>query len=435
VAKRLKVLLVGSGGREHSLAWKIMQSSRLDALYVAPGNAGTALMNQSSNGNGRISNLEIDSNDIPSLIAFANQNQIDLVVVGPEDPLSAGLADQLKAAGVRVFGPSRAAAQIEASKAFAKAFMSRQKIPTAAYKTFVRYENARAYLDGLAGDPPPVVIKASGLAAGKGVIVPKSRQEALDALQQIMEARQFGAAGAEVVIEARLDGPEVSLIAFCDGEIARPMVPAQDHKRIYEGELGPNTGGMGAYAPVPICPSEMVKELTTAILQPVVDGLRMEGSPFVGALYAGLMLTDDGPKVIEFNCRFGDPETEVILPLLKSDILDIFLACTGGYLSDIDISWKDGAAACVVLASQGYPGKYPRGYEIAGLDSQIHDAYVFHAGTRLHGNKVLTSGGRVLCVSGWGESIQTALSNAYSVVETISFDGMVYRKDIGWRLL
>ncbi|MFZ6027881.1 MAG: phosphoribosylamine--glycine ligase [Chloroflexota bacterium] len=430
----MNVLLVGSGGREHALAWKLAQSPLLKRLYVAPGNAGTAILDQQFP-QVKVSNLEIKATDVPGIAAFAGQNAIDLVVVGPEEPLALGLTDQLKMGGLRVFGPTRAAAQIEASKAFAKDFLARHKIPSAGFATFRRYEDALAYLNTLPGDPPPVVIKASGLAAGKGVVVPQSRQQAEAALQQIMLEKAFGVAGDEVVLEERLEGPEISLLAFCDGKLARPMIPAQDHKRILEGDQGANTGGMGAYAPVPICAPEMAAELTRTVLQPVVDGLRAEGRPFVGALYAGLMLTDTGPQVIEFNCRFGDPETQVILPLLDGDLLEIFLACAGGSLADADIRWKPGAAACVVLASRGYPGKYPTGYEIRGVKANRTDAYIFHAGTKLHHDgKILTAGGRVLCVSGWGESIKTALANAYKAIDGVSFEGMQYRKDIGWRV-
>jgi phosphoribosylamine--glycine ligase len=335
-----------------------------------------------------------------------------------------------------VFGPSRSAAQIEASKSFAKELMARHGIPSGTFSTFRRHEAAQAYLNTLPGDPPPVVIKASGLAAGKGVIVPESRQHAEAALRQIMLEREFGPAGDEVIIEERLVGPEVSLLAFCDGETARPMIPAQDHKRVFEGDQGPNTGGMGAYAPVPICPPALVDELMHTIIQPTVAALRAEGRPFVGALYAGLMLTEAGPRVIEFNCRFGDPETQVILPLLESDLLEIFLACTNGTLAEADMRWKAGAAACVVLASGGYPGKYPSGYPIHGLDGGKPGAYIFHAGTKLHRDgQVLTAGGRVLCVSGWGDAIEQALANAYAAIGEVAFEGMHYRKDIGWRVL
>ena len=419
----MKVLIIGSGGREHALAWKVAQSSKLSKLYIAPGNPGTAALGE---------NVAVKVEDHPAVVQVCKDKQIDLVVVGPEVPLAAGIADGLRAAGFKVFGPSKAAAEIEASKSFSKAFMLRHNIPTARYEVFTNFDAALAYLYSL---DYPVVIKASGLAAGKGVIVPETTAEAESALRQVMLDHEFGAAGDEVVIEECMSGPEVSLIAFADGKIARAMVPSQDHKRIFDGDRGPNTGGMGAYAPVPVCPPEMVAQLTRDILQPAVDGMRAEGRAFVGALYAGLMLTADGPRVIEFNCRFGDPETQVIMPLLDSDILDIFVACADGNLADVDIRWKDGAAACVVLASGGYPGKYAGGIEINGLDQAQTNAFTFHAGTKFADGKVVTAGGRVLCVSGWGESIREALDGAYGAIASISFDGMQYRTDIGQRAL
>lgn len=417
----MKVLLIGSGGREHALAWKVAQSAQLTKLYIAPGNPGTAALGE---------NVSVKVEDHAAVVQLCQQKQIDFVIVGPEVPLAAGIADDLRAAGFKVFGPSKAAAEIEASKSFSKAFMLRHNIPTARYQTFSNFDAALAYLRSL---DYPVVIKASGLAAGKGVIVPENADEAESALRQVMLDHEFGAAGDEVVIEERMSGPEVSLIAFADGKIAKAMVPAQDHKRVFDGDQGPNTGGMGAYAPVPVCPPEMVAELTRSILQPAVDGLRAEGRPFVGALYAGLMLTADGPRVIEFNCRFGDPETQVIMPLLDSDILDIFVACADGRLADVDIRWKDGAAACVVLASGGYPGKYAGGIEIKGLASASANAFTFHAGTKSVDGKTVTAGGRVLCISGWGTDIREALDAAYGAIGPISFDGMHYRKDIGQR--
>ncbi len=419
----MKVLLIGSGGREHAIAWKIAQSPKLTRLFIAPGNPGTATAGE---------NVAVKIDDHAGILRFCRKQQIDLVVIGPEAPLAAGLGDDLRAAGFKVFGPSKAAAEIEASKAFSKAFMIRHDIPTARYQAFTDFDAALAYLHSL---DYPAVIKASGLAAGKGVIVPETTAEAESALRQVMLDHAFGGAGDEVIIEEKLSGPEVSLIAFADGNIARPMIPAQDHKRVFDGDGGPNTGGMGAYAPVPSCPPEMVTELTATILQPAIDGLRAEGRPFIGALYAGLMLTHDGPRVIEFNCRFGDPETQVILPLLDSDILEIFSACAAGRLTDTDIRWKDGAAACVVLASEGYPGKYPRGLEISGLVVPTSDAFVFHAGTQLADDKVLTNGGRVLCVSGWGSTIEKAVRAAYEAIQPITFEGMHYRKDIAWQAL
>src|SRR5258706_1302857 len=325
----MKVLIIGSGGREHAIAWKVAQSSKLTKLYIAPGNPGTAMLGES---------VVIKVDDHAAVVRLCKEKNIDLVVIGPEAPLAAGLGDDLRAAGFKVFGPSKVAAQIEASKVFSKAFMLRHGIPTARYAAFTDFDAALGYLRSL---DYPVVIKASGLAAGKGVIVPETAPEAESALRHIMLDHEFGAAGDEVVIEERLSGPEVSLIAFCDGKIARSMLPAQDHKRILDGDHGPNTGGMGAYAPVPVCPPQMVDELTHTILQPAVDGLRAEGCPFIGALYAGLMLTADGPRVIEFNCRFGDPEQQVILPLLAPAILEIFEACADGRLAAMDIHWRE----------------------------------------------------------------------------------------------
>ena len=422
----MKVLLIGAGGREHALAWKIAQSPRLEHLYVAPGNAGTAALAAPAE------NVPIPAADTPALVAFARANAIDLVIVGPEGPLAAGLADALQAAGIAVFGPSAAAAEIEASKAFAKAFMARHGMPTARYAAFDQLDPA---LDHLRALDYPVVIKASGLAAGKGVILPATSAEAEAVLRRILLAREFGPAGDEVIIEERLSGPEVSLLAFCDGLTVRPMLPAQDHKNLLDGDRGPNTGGMGAYAPAPICPPARLAELTRTILQPAIDGLRAEGRPFVGVLYAGLMLTADGPRVLEFNCRFGDPETQAILPLLDSDLLDIAEACTRGALAGVDIRWKPGAAACVVLASAGYPGASPLGLPISGLDAPLDQAVAFHAGTRRADGQVVTAGGRVLAVTGWGADLPQALAHAYAGVGAIHFEGQHYRRDIGHRAL
>jgi phosphoribosylamine--glycine ligase len=417
----MNVLIVGSGGREHALAWKVAQSPRLTRLYVAPGNAGTAQLAQ---------NVPIQAEDSSALVAFAREQKIGLVLVGPETPLAAGLADDLRAAGVRVFGPSRAAARVESSKSFAKAFMQRHDIPTARYAAFGDFHQACGYLRQV---DHPIVIKASGLAAGKGVILPESAARAEVALRQIMLEREFGVAGDEVVIEERLQGEEISLLAFTDGVTVKPMPPAQDHKRLLDGDHGPNTGGMGAYAPSPICLPALVAELTRNVLQPAVDGLRAEGHYFIGALYAGLMLTANGPRVLEFNCRFGDPETQALLPLLDSDLLGIAAACADGCLADIEITWKPGAAACVVLASDGYPGKYRMGHEIRGLDSTTQDTAVFHAGTKTIDGKIVTAGGRVLGVTGWGATLPAALAHAYAAVGRITFAGMQYRQDIGQR--
>ena len=422
----MRVLIVGSGGREHALAWKAAQSPRLEQLFVAPGNAGTARMG------GPVTNVAIGADDQAALAAFAREEQLDLALIGPEGPLAAGLADALRAAGAAAFGPSRAAAQIEASKAYAKAFMTRHGLPTARYRVCHDYEAA---VDFAHSAPFPLVIKASGLAAGKGVILPESLAEAEAVLHRIMRAGEFGAAGAEVVIEERLSGQEVSLLAFSDGQAVRPMPPAQDHKTLLDGDRGPNTGGMGAYAPAPICPPALADELTRSVLQPAVDGLREEGNPFVGVLYAGLMLTPDGPRVLEFNCRFGDPETQAVLPLLESDLLEIALACAQGRLAEVEIRWKAGAAACVVMASEGYPGHAPVGRAIRGLEAEMPGAVVFHAGTRLAEGQVVTAGGRVLGVTGLGNDLAAALGNAYRAIEQITFAGAQYRHDIGHHAL
>lgn len=415
----MRVLIIGSGGREHALAWKIAQSPRLTRLYVAPGNGGTA------------ENVPIPVGDSDRLVAFAKEAQVDLTVVGPEAPLAAGIVDRFQAEGLRIFGPVQAAARLESSKAFAKAFMTRHGIPTARYATFRDYHAALRHL--LSVDYP-VVIKASGLAAGKGVIVPDGLDEAEDALRQIMVERVFGAAGDAVVIEERLSGVEASLLAFCDGKTIVPMPPAQDHKRLLDGDQGPNTGGMGAFAPSPACPPALVAQIARTILQPAVDGLRAEGTPYVGVLYAGLMLTAAGPKVLEFNCRFGDPETQAILPLLDSDLLDILEACVEGRLSEMDVRWREGACACIVLASGGYPNRYEKGHPITGLDAAaaLPGVALFHAGTRRDATgQLLTDGGRVLGVTAVGDSLKQALAQAYAAVAQIQFKDMHYRRDIG----
>src|SRR5512139_3937155 len=344
VRDKMKVLIVGSGGREHTIVWKVAQSPRLSQVFVAPGNAGTDSGQWSvvSGQSPVISNVAINAEDVPALVAFANEQAIDLVIIGPEAPLAIGLADALRATGRSVFGPSQTAAQIEASKAFSKDFMARQHIPTARFATFTEFREALKYLLSI---DYPIVIKASGLAAGKGVILPDCADDAEAALRSIMLSKAFGSAGDEVIIEERLSGPEVSLLAFSDGFTVKPMPPAQDHKRIFDNDQGPNTGGMGAYAPAPILPPALVEKYIRSIMQPTIDGLRAEGKPFVGVLYAGLMLTAAGPRVLEFNCRFGDPETQAILPLLDSDLLDVVEACVEGRLVPSEVRWRAGAAA------------------------------------------------------------------------------------------
>lgn len=417
----MKLLLIGSGGREHALAWKLRQSPHVEQLFVAPGNAGTAEF---------ATNLPIADHNIAALCQFAQQQAIDLTVVGPELPLSLGIVDTFQAARLTIFGPSQAAAQLESSKAFAKAFMQQHNISTAAYETFTDYEMACDYLDA---HPGPVVVKASGLAAGKGVIVCDSTAEAMTALQQIMLHHEFGAAGDEVVIEERLTGREVSLLAFCDGSRAVPLLPARDHKRIFDRDQGPNTGGMGAFAPVPDVDGAWVRQVTEQVLQTAVSGMAAQGTPYVGVLYAGFMLTPTGPKVLEFNGRFGDPETQVLLPLLDGDLVEIMLACIEGKLQSEMVRHKPGACATVVMAAPGYPGNYPKGLPITGVAEAalLENVAVFQAGTKLENGRLLTNGGRVLAVSGWGNSLETAVAAAYRGVTTIHFEGAHHRTDIG----
>ena len=425
MAESHSLLVIGNGGREHALAWKLAQSPRVARVLVAPGNGGTALAG------GKISNVPVAADDIATLVRLAKEENIDLVVVGPEAPLAAGAVDAFQAADIRCFGPSQAAAQLESSKAFSKAFMQRHDIPTARYAVFTDFEQALAYTQSV---DHPVVIKASGLAAGKGVLLPETADEAESALRQIMTDRAFGAAGDEVVIEERLAGPEASLLAFSDGRTVALMPPAQDHKRVYDGDLGPNTGGMGAYAPAPVMTAELIDEARRTVLKATIDGMRVEGTPYIGILYAGLMLTTGGIKVLEFNCRFGDPETQVILPLLADDLLDVFDACLDGTLDQWDVRWREGATATVVAASEGYPGPYPKGREITGLAEAeaLSDVAVFHAGTTLAPDgRVLTDGGRVLAVTATDDTLPAALDRAYDAMGRIHFPGMHYRRDIG----
>ena len=419
-----KVLVVGSGGREHTLAWKLAQSPLVDQVWVAPGNGGTAEA---------FDNVDIAATDLDGITAFAVEMAVDLVVVGPEDPLAAGLVDQLTAAGVRAFGPTKSAARLEASKAFSKAVMDRFGVPTARWGEFSDIDAAKAYLDSI---DHLVVVKASGLAAGKGVIVCDDKAQAVAALEDILLDARFGGAGAVVVIEERLIGEEASLLAFVDGERMAVMPPAQDHKRVGEGDTGPNTGGMGAYAPAPVI-ADRVAEMAEIALWPIVRGMAAEGTPFSGILYAGLMITADGPRVLEYNCRFGDPETQVILPLLESDLYGIFAACADGALDPASVAWRTGCAATVVAASQGYPGSYPKGRAITGVPAAdaLDDVTVFHAGTRHTAEGLVTSGGRVLAVTGVGSDLRTALDRAYSGIDRIHFDGQQARRDIGHRAL
>jgi phosphoribosylamine---glycine ligase len=422
----LQVLIIGGGGREHALAWALARSSSAEQVYVAPGNAGT----QWAKSDGRVAsaNVAIQAEDSAGLLAWAREHKIDLTVIGPEVPLAQGIVDAFQTAGLRVFGPTQAAAQLEASKAFSKAFMREHGIPTAEYGTFEDYDAACEFV---AAFGRPAVLKADGLAAGKGVIVCNNADEAQDALKRIMLDSEFGAAGGRVIVEERLVGAEVSALAFSDGVTVALMPFARDHKRVNDRDEGPNTGGMGAYAPVSDLPENFAETVLNDVLAPTVRGMADAGTPYVGVLYAGLMLTPHGIKVLEFNCRFGDPETQVILPLLESNLAEVMLACVEGKLSDYLPQWLQGACATVVLASPGYPGSYLKGLPISGLEEENENVIVFHAGTAEQGGKVVTAGGRVLSVSGRGETLSEALKRAYAGIEKIEFEGMHFRRDIG----
>jgi phosphoribosylamine--glycine ligase len=421
---QLDILIIGGGGREHALAWKLAQSPRARKLYLAPGNAGTVTLGH---------NLDIQADDLEALLSFAKANTIGLTVVGPEAPLAEGIVDKFNAAGLKIFGPTKAAAQLEASKAFAKAFMQEYDIPTAEYGTFTDYEEARAYL---ARQTSSMVIKADGLAAGKGVFICETFMDAERALQSVLMDKAFGLAGNQVVIEERLSGPEVSLLAFCDGESAVRMPPARDYKRVFDRNEGGNTGGMGAFAPVPEVDTALLAEIDQRVIQPTMKGMAARGIPYKGVLYAGLMLTPDGLRVLEFNCRFGDPETQVLLPLLDSDLVTIMLACIEGELSETPVRWREGACATVVLASPGYPEAYPKGIQLHGLDTAADELMIFHAGTSLNNNdQIVTSGGRVLAISAYGETPLAAAQTVYQYLESnqpnrIYFENMHFRTDI-----
>ena len=416
----MKVLIVGGSGREHALAWKIAQSPLVSELYVTPGNPGIAQV---------ATCLEGDP------FTLAKSIGADFVVVGPEAPLAAGLVNRLNSMGIAAFGPNKAAAQLEASKDFCKQLLKKYAIPTADFQTFTAAAPAKTYLK--AQTKFPLVVKADGLAAGKGVIIAQNRAEALEAVDALF-AMQSGVAAPKIVVEEFLEGEEVSLIALTDGENLLPLVPAQDHKRVGEGDAGPNTGGMGCYSPVPALTLDLYNRAVHEILQPTLAALRAEGIEYRGALYAGLMLTADGPKVLEYNCRFGDPETQVILPRLKSDLLPLLLACAGiGHkLNEWPCEWTTQTAVCVVMASQGYPGDYRKGDPISGLDAaHAVGAEVFHAGTKADGEHIVTSGGRVLGVTALGDDFAFARAECYRAVAKIHFDGAHFRRDIGWRCL
>jgi len=420
----MKLLVIGSGGREHALAWKLAQSKRVQKVYVAPGNAGTATEDGLEN---------VDLSQVEDLVAFAKKNDVYLTVVGPEAPLSAGVVDAFQAAGLKIFGPTRAAAQLEASKDFAKSFMVRHKLPTALHRTFTDPAEAKAFV---AKRGAPIVVKADGLAAGKGVVVATSVQEATDAIDSMLTQNKFGAAGARVVVEEFLDGEEASFIVMSDGMHILPLATSQDHKRLKDGDQGPNTGGMGAYSPAPVVTPKIHSRVMREIIQPAVQGMAKDGVPYVGFLYAGLMIDKAGnPKTLEFNCRLGDPETQPIILRLKSDLLDLVEHAVNGKLNEIEAEWDRRSALGVVLAAHGYPEEPRKGDRIEGLPKPGDDCRVFHAGTRLEGKTPVTSGGRVLCVTALGDSVRMARTRAYDAIDGIRFDCMQYRKDIGHRAL
>ena len=416
----MNVLLIGSGGREHAIAWKLAQSKKLDKLYIAPGNPGTAQCGQ---------NIPISTDETEELLDFADQNDVGLVVVGPEDPLAAGLVDAFEAAGIKAFGPSAGAAQLEADKAFAKQLMRSSSVSTAEGRTFDRFSDAKAYI---ASRDEPVVVKAAGLAKGKGVFVCDDPSDGILAAEKIMCDKVFGQAGDIIVVEDKLLGEEASILAFVDGRNIYVMESSQDHKPIGDGDTGPNTGGMGAYSPAPVVTEDMMNHITREILVPVVDGMNRNGTPYKGVLYAGVMVTGGGPRVLEFNVRFGDPETQPILARMKSDLLEVLLAVCDGTLDQITIEWDQRPAVCVVMASGGYPGDYEKGKKILGLQEaqQLEDVIVFHAGTKDMDGDIVTNGGRVLGVTALGQTIRDAKERAYRAVDKIKFDGAYCRRDI-----
>ncbi|WP_237059478.1 phosphoribosylamine--glycine ligase [Microbulbifer sediminum] len=421
----MNVLVIGAGGREHALAWKAAQNPAVDTVFVAPGNAGTAR-------EPRLQNVAIGVDNFSALAEFAETNDIQMTIVGPEAPLVDGIVDLFNSRGLPIFGPTRAAAQLEGSKAFTKDFLERHQIPTAAYRNFTEIEPAVAYIREQGA---PIVVKADGLAAGKGVIVAETEQQAELAVRDMLSGNAFGEAGCRVVIEEFLTGEEASFIVMVDGEHILPMATSQDHKRVGDGDTGPNTGGMGAYSPAPVVTDKVYQRIMEEVIEPTVRGLAEEGMPYTGFLYAGLMINADGaPKVIEYNCRFGDPETQPIMMRLKSDLVELCQAATEKRLDQVSVDWDSRPALGVVLAANGYPGSYRKGDAISGLErADGDDAKVFHAGTALDGDRVVTSGGRVLCATALGDTVAEAQANAYNAARAIYWDGVFYRKDIGYR--
>ncbi len=415
----MKVLVVGNGGREHAIVWKLRQSPKIRELYATPFNPGIAKIAEC---------LAFEVDNIKDILHFALNKGIDLTIVGPEVPLSLGIVDSFRAKGLKIFGPTKAAARIESSKGFAKEIMAKYDVPTASFKTFTTRVGLAEYINSF--EKPPV-IKADGLAAGKGVVVPLTHEEAFSAAIEMVEGGQFGSAGASIVVEEKMEGLEASVFAVTDGKDFKLLASAEDHKRAYDGDTGPNTGGMGAYAPSTKIDNRLLLDISNQIIAPVIGGMAKEGSPYTGVLYVGIMLTNMGPKVVEFNCRFGDPETEVILPLLESDLLELCLASVNGNVSETDIINKDGSAVTVVLASGGYPGSYKKGLEISGVaEAEKAGVIVFHAGTKIDGSKLITAGGRVLNVVAQADSLKNAIDKAYSGVKEIKFEQMQFRTDI-----
>jgi len=421
----MRTLVIGSGGREHALVWKLAQSKDIDKIYCAPGNGGISNIAECA---------DIKTEDIEGLLDFALRQKIDLTVVGPESPLAKGIIDKFNAKGIRIFGPTKAAAQIESSKVFMKLLMKKYNIPTADFEVFTGADAAKDYIKGLRRR---FVVKADGLAASKGVVVCSTKEEGLSAVSAIMEKKVFKDAGNKVVIEECLEGEEASIIVVTDGEDAMPLASAQDHKRIYDGDKGPNTGGMGAYSPAPVVSDKMLNGIMKDIIDPTIEAMLKEGIQYKGVLYAGLMLTASGPKVLEFNCRFGDPETQAILPRLKNDLVDLIDASIDDEIDLVSMEWDARPCVSVVVASGGYPGEYKTGFEIEGLESleQLKDVCVFHAGTKKEGNKFITSGGRVLNVTALGYDIKDAIDRCYNALNLIEFEGMHFRRDIGYRAL
>ena len=419
----MEVLVIGGGGREHALVWKIKQSPQVKKIYCTPGNAGTGEIAE---------NIPIAADDIPSLLEFALQKEIGLTVVGPEQPLVMGVVDQFEEKGLRIFGPNARAAELEGSKSFAKDIMAKYGLPTAEYKTFSSADNAAEYIKF---KDCPLVIKADGLAAGKGVLLCQTADEALAAVDSIMGKKSFGKAGNQIVVEEFLQGQEVSVLAFSDGQTVLLMDSAQDHKAAYDGDKGPNTGGMGAYSPAPVFTEKMRQKVRDQIMLPMIQAMRQEGRPFKGILYAGLMLTKKGSKILEFNVRFGDPETQPLLVRMDSDIIPIFEACIDGTLDQCPLQWKNESSVCVVMAAEGYPGPYEKGKPISGLQNanSLPGVEVFHAGTKTQDGEVLTQGGRILGVTATGENTGIAIAKAYEAVDKIKWQGIHYRKDIGHR--